>query len=205
MEHALRDPYGDALRALRELAAAGRFGWGEPLVVKDLAEEIGYSHTPVREALACLAGEGLFERRRGRGYFFPSLTAADVIDLWDLDWAYLHAALRLHDPRLTGLQKAAGGVGRAAFEDLFTALIACSGNSALGRAHGQLADRLIPVRRAESALSPHWTPGPADLISAAREGRHADFLELFEAHHRQRCALAEAVAVHMQRAGREKI
>jgi len=199
MEPSFRDPYGDALRALRDLADAGRFGWGEPLVVKDLSEEIGYSHTPVREALACLAGEGLIERRRGRGYFFPSLTAPDVIDLWDLEWAYVHAALRLHAPRPANLQKAAGAVDRPTFLHLFSAVVVGSGNAALARAHAQLTERLSPVRRGVAILNPDWTPSPADLLDAARSGDDRLFLEEFEGHHRQRCALADRVALHMQR------
>lgn len=199
MDHPPRDPYGDALKALRDLAAGGRFGWGEPLVVKDLSEEIGYSHTPVREALARLSGEGLIERRRGRGYFFPSLTAPDVIDLWDLEWAYVHAALRLHAPRPANLQRAAGLANRPTFADLFSAVVSGSGNAALARAHDQLAERLAPVRRTVLGLDPVWSPTAGDLLEAARAGDDPAFLERFEAHHRQRCALADRIAMHMQR------
>lgn len=199
MEQMSRDPYGDALRAIRNLAAAGRFGWGEPLVVKDLSEEIGYSHTPVREALACLAGEGLIERRRGRGYFFPALTAPDVIDLWELEWAYVHAALQLHGPRTAGLQKAAGSVTTSGFEPLFCALVRGSGNAALADAHAQITERLVPVRRGAETLRPDWTPDPDALIAAARMGEESLFLELFDTHHRQRCSLADRIALHMQR------
>lgn len=199
MESLARDPYGDALKAIRDLAASGRFGWGEPLVVKDLSEEIGYSHTPVREALACLAGEGLIERRRGRGYFFPALTAPDVIDLWELEWAYVHAALQLHGPRTARLQKAAGTIDRAGFEALFAAVVDGSGNAALAEAHAQITERLVPIRRGAEALSPDWSPDAEALLAAARSGDEPRFLELFDAHHRQRCALADRIALHMQR------
>ena len=76
-----RDPYGVALGAMRQFAREGRFEPGDPLVVTDLAAEIGLSPTPVREALACLAGEGLIERQRGKGSFYPVLSAAEIIDL----------------------------------------------------------------------------------------------------------------------------
>lgn len=72
-----RDPYHSALNALAGFAAAGRFGWGEPLVATALAEELRLSPTPVREALARLAGEGVIEHRPGRGYFAPSPTASE--------------------------------------------------------------------------------------------------------------------------------
>lgn len=198
METTFRDPYGDALKAIRDLLASGRFGWGEPLVVKDLSEEIGYSHTPVREALACLAGEGLIDRRRGRGYFFPALTAADVIDLWELEWAYIHAALQLHGPRTARLQKA-GAVDAPGFEGLFSALAQGSGNAALADAHALITERLVPIRRGAETLRPDWAPDATDLISAARLGEAPLFLELFDAHHRQRCGLSDRIALHMQR------
>ncbi|MCQ4078953.1 GntR family transcriptional regulator, partial [Klebsiella pneumoniae] len=60
-----RDPYNDALTALAAFAGSGRFGWGEPLVATALAAELELSQTPVREALARLAGEGLIEHRPG--------------------------------------------------------------------------------------------------------------------------------------------
>lgn len=198
MESTSRDPYGDALKAIRDLAAANRFGWGEPLVVKDLSEEIGYSHTPVREALACLAGEGLIERRRRRGYFFPALTAPDVTDLW-VQWAYVHAALQLHGPRPARLQKAAGALEAPTFDALLAAVVAGSGNAALTRAHQRLDERLGPVRRGAETLGPIWSPTAADLHASARAGEDRLFLELFEAHHRQRCGLADRIALHMQR------
>jgi len=73
-----RDPYGTALGAVRRFADDGRFVPGEPIVVTELAAEVGLSATPVREALACLAGQGLIERRRGRGYFYPALDGSEI-------------------------------------------------------------------------------------------------------------------------------
>ena len=49
-----RDQFAVARTALAGYAAAGRFGWGHPLVATSLATELGLSPTPVREALAHL-------------------------------------------------------------------------------------------------------------------------------------------------------
>ncbi|KAK0361204.1 hypothetical protein LTR94_024288 [Friedmanniomyces endolithicus] len=73
-----RDPYKAAMGAISSLARAGRFIPGESLVVSELAVEVGYSPTPVREALACLAGRGMIERHKGKGYFYPKLAAAEL-------------------------------------------------------------------------------------------------------------------------------
>lgn len=82
-----RDPYGVALCALRQWTAERLFAPGQALVVTDLAERIGLSPTPVREALACLAGEGLIDRRKGKGYLYPADTAPTLLDLYALQRA----------------------------------------------------------------------------------------------------------------------
>lgn len=201
MTYVQRDPYGQALGALRRFTLDGRFGWGQPLVVKDLAEEIGLSHTPVREALACLAGEGLIERRRGKGYFFPALTGPDVIDLFDLDWSYVHSALTLHAPRTVTLQKLGGRPAPPDFPTLYRDFVLQTGNEALIAAYDRLLERLLPVQRAEVALDCRYVPSAADLAAAAARADHGAVLEIIARHHAQRCAEAAALARHLQRSG----
>ena len=92
-----RDPYNDALTALAAFAGSGRFGWGEPLVATALAAELELSQTPVREALARLAGEGLIEHRPGRGYYAPSPSADDIVDLYEIHRRLVHLAIDLLD------------------------------------------------------------------------------------------------------------
>lgn len=198
VEH--RDSYGLAMKALKRFAGEGRFGWGEPLVVKDLAAEIGLSPTPVREALACLSGEGLIERQRGRGYFFPALTAPDIIDLYDLQWSYLHSALTLHARGAAALHKAATVLDpESGFQPLFTVMVAHSANEALITAYDQLAKRLAPVWRAEADLAAAFHPTPAAIIRAITAANCTELLELVGAHHRQRCELAGETARLLRR------
>lgn len=188
-----RDPYGAALGAVRRFAQAGRFVPGEPIVVTELAAEVGLSATPVREALACLAGEGLIERRRGRGYFYPALTAADVIDLFELQLAFLHAALTLHPRGLASLRKAVAALDPLdGVQVLFDAVVAQSGNSALITAHRRVAHRLGPVLRSERAEESRSGEEVQGLIDAIIGGRIADLLRLLEIHHERRCATAPA-------------
>lgn len=188
-----RDPYGAALGAVRQFAEAGRFTPGDPIVVTELAAEVGLSATPVREALACLAGEGLIERRRGRGYFYPVLSGADVIDLFELQLAFLHAALTLHSRGLGSLRKAAAGVDPLdGASPLFDAIIAQSANAALLKAHRRVAHRLGPVLRAERALGGASEEMVRQMIDAITDGRLADLLDLLTAHHDHRCARAAA-------------
>ncbi len=195
-----RDPYGAALGAVRRFAQAGRFIPGEPIVVTELAAEVGLSATPVREALACLAGEGLIERRRGRGYFYPALTPADVIDLFELQLAYLHAALTLHPRGLGPLRKAVLAIDvRDGVHALFDAVVAQSANSALTLAHQRLSHRLGAVLRAERIMDDDARDGLTAMIRAVADGRISDLLGLLEGHHDRRCARAAELLTHMDR------
>lgn len=189
-----RDPYGDALGAVRRFADAGRFVPGEPIVVTELAAEVGLSATPVREALACLAGEGLIERQRGRGYFYPALTAADVIDLFELQLAFLHAALTLHPRGLASLRKAIAPLDpQDGAQALFGAIVAQSGNSALLTAHQRVSHRLGAVLRAERIEEDPTDDTVRRMIEAVIAGRIGELLLQLEAYHEQRCANAPAL------------
>lgn len=184
-----RDPYGAALGAVRRFADAGRFNPGEPIVVTELAAEVGFSPTPVREALACLAGQGLIERRRGRGYFYPALTAAEIIDLFELEHAYLHAALTLHPRGLALLRKAVVAVDpREGPQALFAAIIAQSSNAALGAAHQRLLNRLRPVIAAERTFADDEAMVVKTMVDTVVAGRIDDLLAHLNAFHERRCA-----------------
>jgi DNA-binding GntR family transcriptional regulator len=68
---------------LREHLRSGQVTWGEPLREADLAARLGVSRTPVREALARLASEGLIEAH-GRSFTVPALTSEDLDDIFNL-------------------------------------------------------------------------------------------------------------------------
>ncbi len=68
---------------LREHLRSGQVTWGEPLREAALAARLGVSRTPVREALARLASEGLAEAH-GRSFTVPALTGEDLEDIYEL-------------------------------------------------------------------------------------------------------------------------
>lgn len=68
---------------LREYLRSGQVRWGEALREGALAARLGVSRTPVREALARLASEGLVEAH-GRSFTVPSLTEEDLEDIYQL-------------------------------------------------------------------------------------------------------------------------
>lgn len=78
---------------LRSHLRSGAIEAGQPLQEVQLAEKLGVSRTPVREALARLAGDGLLVAE-GRSFVVPALTLADVDDIYEVRFLIEPAALR---------------------------------------------------------------------------------------------------------------
>ena len=68
-----------ALR-LREMILRGELAPGERLAEVALAERLGMSRTPIRQALPALAREGLLAAAGRRGYVVRSFSPQDVLD-----------------------------------------------------------------------------------------------------------------------------
>jgi GntR family transcriptional regulator of vanillate catabolism len=69
---------------LREMILRGKLAPGQRLAEAPLAEELGMSRTPVRQALPMLAQEGLLSLHETRGYVVRAFTWAEVVDAIDL-------------------------------------------------------------------------------------------------------------------------
>jgi DNA-binding GntR family transcriptional regulator len=118
-----------ATGAVRELILRGDFAAGARLGEVELAERLGVSRTPVREALARLASEGLVEIVPNRGARVSSWTVAELEEVFDL-----RAAL---EPRLTALAVPnAGPADVDALDDLAHRML------------GAELDDLVPLNRA---------------------------------------------------------
>lgn len=65
-----------------------------------LADQLGFSKTPVREALHRLAQEGLLEMIPRRGYLVPRMTATDMRDIFEAREAIEGMAARLAASRI---------------------------------------------------------------------------------------------------------
>jgi DNA-binding GntR family transcriptional regulator len=71
-------------QAVLAAIADGRMAAGERYSVAQLAEQLGISRTPVREALLVLEGEGRVRFERNRGVRVLETTAADVAEVFEL-------------------------------------------------------------------------------------------------------------------------
>jgi DNA-binding GntR family transcriptional regulator len=80
---------------LRELIISNVLRAGQKLVDRDLAEQLGVSRTPVREALGRLAMMDLVEARSRQGYYVKEYSAKQVSDLYEF-----RKMLEVHAARL---------------------------------------------------------------------------------------------------------
>ena len=87
-----RDPFDRALEALRQRVSQSILPQGAALPVNALAAELGVSSTPVREALARLAGEGLVIRTSS-GYATLTWDRGDLAALYGLAGLLAEAVL----------------------------------------------------------------------------------------------------------------
>jgi DNA-binding GntR family transcriptional regulator len=84
-----------AARVLRESILSGLLKPGQPLRERVLAEELGISRTPIREALFILQGEGLVDLTPNRGATVKAITARDIEQIYSL-----RAVLEAHAARV---------------------------------------------------------------------------------------------------------
>ncbi len=87
---------------LREMILSGVYTGGQKVNPAKVAEELGVSRMPVREALRQLDSEGLVTIRPNRGAVVTALTAADVLEIFDMRAVLEGLAVRCALPLLTG-------------------------------------------------------------------------------------------------------
>lgn len=88
-------PLGERVyETLRAHLRAGRMPPGRPLQEAVLAEQLGVSRTPVREALTRLESDGLVVSD-GRSFTVPALSDRDIEDIYQLRFLIEPEALRL--------------------------------------------------------------------------------------------------------------
>jgi DNA-binding GntR family transcriptional regulator len=107
------------LDAVRTAILAGDLAAGETLRQEDLAERLGVSRMPVREAIKRLHAEGLVEVLPSRRVRVAALSRDEIEDIYDMRAALEPVAIRLAVPRLTRalLRDAAHALEAAADEE----------------------------------------------------------------------------------------
>jgi DNA-binding GntR family transcriptional regulator len=93
-----------ARKAIRIGIITGEIQAGQLYSIGVVAERLGVSATPVREALLDLANEGLIEVRRNRGFLVPELTDEDLDELFQLRLILEVGAVELLSGRIGPLE-----------------------------------------------------------------------------------------------------
>lgn len=71
-----------AYRSIRDAILSNRLQTGEPLREESIAQQLGMSRTPVREALGRLRQEGLVKEAKPRGYIVSAVSELDVFHVY---------------------------------------------------------------------------------------------------------------------------
>jgi DNA-binding GntR family transcriptional regulator len=86
---------------LRRMIISGALGDGAPLRQDALAEELGVSRIPIREALSRLEGEGLAASFPHKGYVVTALSREEISELFELRSTLEPELLRVAIPQMT--------------------------------------------------------------------------------------------------------
>lgn len=92
----------EAYARLRDAIISGELAPDEPLSEVALAARLGISRTPVREALARLADDGLVVAQTGRGARVSGISLTDINDLFEVREALEVLAAQLASRNLRG-------------------------------------------------------------------------------------------------------
>ena len=157
-------------RRLKDLILRNHYRPGMHLKVADLADELGVSTTPVREALNRLVVERLIDGAPGLGFFARQPSELEIRNLYDMNQWYLGLALseaektasHSDSSRISALISALNTVQANAAEGEeslahatgeFALLVAEQArNSEIFRSIGNINDRLYYVRVCEGRL-----------------------------------------------------
>jgi DNA-binding GntR family transcriptional regulator len=146
---------------IRDLIITDRLALGEQLSEQALAEQLGVSRTPVREAFLKLQTERLVEVKPQRGTFVFQYDMVELRDICELREVLEPGALRIAVKRdregvikaLKGKLKSAAGIvaqGPAAYQPYDTAfhetLVQASGNRELIAAYAKISGRVRAIR-----------------------------------------------------------
>ena len=95
---------GKAYGRIRQMILSGDLAMGARIIETRIAEQLGQSRTPIREALRLLASDGLVVFEPNRGYQVICYTRADVREIYSCRVLLESEAVRLVDAGFGGLK-----------------------------------------------------------------------------------------------------
>lgn len=206
MAESQAEPFQVALAAIRDRLQSGALPPGARATAVDLADDLGLSTTPVREALSRLTGEGVLEDRRGQGYFVRRLGAIDVADLYRRSLAHLLIALEPRRSSRMPTAEASADPQDAPFDPVvsvearFRGWVGATGSQLLIGAFRVVQIQLGPVRRLEAQVLHDLEPEARVLLDGdASRGERLAVLRQF---HAIRIRESDRLAAHLDAVAR---
>jgi len=196
--------HGQVIAELRQAILTGRLKAGERLVEERLADELGVSRNPVREAIRALASEGLIDVAARRGASVAVMSEQEARETIEvralLEGHNARLAARRHDKQVIKrievvLNKGTAAVAAGHFDQLFqlnrdfhSELAAAGQNRVLGEVLQRLRDRtaMLFAPMSPSRQSRSWNEH-AGILRAIIDGDER--------------AAATLAAEHVMRAG----
>ena len=180
------DPAGGSAAArayahVKQRLLDGRFAGGALLSENELAQRLGLSRTPVRQAFVALEAEGLLELYPKRGALVVPISAAEIEDVFEA-----RMLIEEHCAR-----RAAAAAGAELARDLEQAIVeqqhAAARLDSAGFARGDREFHQAIVAAARNAIMLRWCDALRDRqqrIAAASLAGSPSFAERFIAEHR---------------------
>jgi len=163
------------------------------------------SHTPVREALACLCGEGVIERAPNEGFLYPRLDVGVIRDRLRFRATLLSFSLdALATVQVEFPQEAPHLL--AALPRHLARLVRAHGNVALYEAYRRVTGQLAPLRDSERRVLAALEAEAADLLAALATGDLGRGQAAIAAYHERRMIAAPHLLLDMEarRSGAEE-
>ncbi len=172
-----------AYKAIRRSILEGRFDRDGKLTEESLAQQLGISKSPIREALTKLESDGLIRIQPRRGAYLRTFSPDEIRDLYDLREALevhvvrtatltapLLKRLRASGRKLIELRARNDKTGYIEEDIAFHAALAeATGNRMLTRALENLQSQILLVRRKTYDLSSSTAASMHDAIVTALE------------------------------------
>jgi DNA-binding GntR family transcriptional regulator len=207
-----------AYAGIKRLITENAFGVGDFILEQDLANRLGMSRTPVREALIRLVQEGLVEVRPRHGMRVLPISPQDMAEIYDIitaleTLAVENAASRRHSQEtLAALDQTIAGMDAAlaaddllawaeADESFHRMIVVMGGNAKLAAAVNTYLDQVRRARMFTLRLRPKPTASNADhaaVVKAIRDGKPGIAATVHREHRQKSCAILTQILEKLQ-------
>ncbi|MCW5630753.1 MAG: GntR family transcriptional regulator [Rhodoferax sp.] len=187
---------------IRDMIVESKLAPGERIQEMQLAQQLGVSRTPIREALKVLTSEGLVELLPLRGAIVKVFTDKDARDMLDVialieafageracqaDAARIDAVIGMHRRMRALYDKRQRLEYFVLNQQIHEALVALADNDTLSQTHATLSKRMRSLRYSGNSGAENW---------AAAMAEHERMIDALA--RRDAAALSQAMREHIQ-------